>query len=1466
MATSARRRPRSLLAAVLAVSSLMLGTGDSRAFQAPDPPPAPDFDVRLPTGPAARDGFILRRPAGAQLAEAGVLEAALPGLTLRWDGMSGSPRWLAAPSGLALTAPSAKKPEEAAREFLAGRARLFGLGPPAMDQGLRATSSVLMAGGAHVHFQQMIEELEVHGGRILVNLAPDGAAISAGGSLFAGLEPLGPPALDPAEATRIAALDVYPHLLWIGAVASSKPDGDRRTVFADPGFGRPPEARLILFPEASGARLAWEVRVAETTLITDYRILVDAADGRILQRRNMTLYGSARILDASWPEPQSEEVAPAQHQLVPLPASTPESPQGWLSGAGTNLEGNNATSHRGFWTEPGLSDSSAVYDYDYNTLPAALANAWYWANDAHDRMYALGFTEAAGNYQMDNFGQGGVAGDPMRVVAWSGAGARNNAFYSPSVDGGVSSVNFLWVNCAHCRDHDGYPETGGERSTAFMRDVIVHEYVHGVSTRLVGGPAIDDCLMGVQSGAMGEAWSDLFAASFTGEPRLGEHFFEGSGWMRDPRQDLTYAWLCEVHDFGCEVHADGMIWLGALWDLRQSMIALDPANGLDRFHRIVVEGMAGTPCYPSMLDARDAILAADAALYGSAHHPVIWASFAGRGLGSDASSTGDNDIDPVAGTSIPAGMECTPPAPPTGPTAAATGPQAIRITYSAAEAAAIAVWRDDLDNPLDGAQQVALAANTGAFDDTSVQGGRAYQYHLVALGPAGLSCDSTPSGTVSATATGNCQAFPVFAPGLVISDGDPSCLLTLSWNVALPGCAGEPVVYNVYRAAAPGYEPSEALLIGRTAETTFQDSPPGDGLAYYYLVLAQHGTLADPADHRDRRAAQVLRWVPRLPLTGRTTAKFWGFESGPAGWTASNTFDPAGAWTLAQPQATHYGGSTFAPGTAAGGAGYAWVTGDPSGTTVTEHDSDGLNILFSPTWNGLGAMIISFDYWAHLAGDRRGSLDLAVQNGTAAALVRITGAMTAQDFDTASLHGWQHAELDLARYVTPTATMQIQFRSGGGLLAEYGVDNVRVEGAASCLRPALAIDSVSVDDTAPAWGNGNAVLEPGETARLRVTLGNDGGAMAPSPVGVISGASPSLLVHEGTDSFPDIPPGGSAASAGGGFTITSPETACGESLNLDFELTDAAGRRSSASWTFELGQAVTYTLLQDTFETDIGWYPDPQGPGAGAGIWQHGDPVGTTVGGQPANPENDSPNDAGSKCWVTENGPIGGQPGASDVDATWTPLHSPLLDFTGYKRARLSFDLWYYDNSASDSFQDFAQWSAFVDGVLPWGGTLAQHLQPTGGWTPMTASLTDVVPMTSDVRLRFQALDQDGTWIPGGQDHVVEMGVDNVLVQADLPTCDSPGPALPPNGAGDSLRLGRAGDAASLAWAASPVDATHDAAAYYVLHVSFSPSGGFNAADTATVTATSRPLAGADEYYLVSAVNAAGTSADEPAP
>lgn len=140
------------------------------------------------------------------------------------------------------------------------------------------------------------------------------------------------------------------------------------------------------------------------------------------------------------------------------------SPYGWhdtngAAGAehtttkGNNVEakedkaGNNETTI-GAFAEGGVN---LEFDFPLNlTLPpvdnqnASLSNLFYWNNIIHDVYYQHGFTEAAGNFQTNNYGKGGLGNDFVFADGLDGSGTNNANFGTP-VDGLSPRMQmFLW--------------------------------------------------------------------------------------------------------------------------------------------------------------------------------------------------------------------------------------------------------------------------------------------------------------------------------------------------------------------------------------------------------------------------------------------------------------------------------------------------------------------------------------------------------------------------------------------------------------------------------------------------------------------------------------------------------------------------------------------------------------------------------------------------------------------------------------------------------------------------------------------------------------------------------------------------------------------------------------------------------------------------------------------------------------
>src|SRR6185295_3198491 len=90
-----------------------------------------------------------------------------------------------------------------------------------------------------------------------------------------------------------------------------------------------------------------------------------------------------------------------------------------------------------------------------------------------------------------------------------------------------------------------------------------------------------------------------------------------------------------------EVHNTGELWCLTLWEVRSRIIhdgsgTNDVPTGNHTMLQLVTDAMKMTPISPSLIDARDAIIAADGATHSYANEESIWGGFADRGLGYNA--------------------------------------------------------------------------------------------------------------------------------------------------------------------------------------------------------------------------------------------------------------------------------------------------------------------------------------------------------------------------------------------------------------------------------------------------------------------------------------------------------------------------------------------------------------------------------------------------------------------------------------------------------------------------------------------------------------------------------------------------------------------------------------------------------------------------------------------------------------
>ena len=660
------------------------------------------------------------------------------------------------------------------------------------------------------------------------------------------------------QAVRSAAIQLGLSLPAGPLKLTTDNDARQTTRFDSEAWAQEPaEARLAYFPTSGEALdLCWEIHWYQADAKHRWIMFVDAQTGNILHQQDLVLecsFGSPHHAHADeclgydtrgiamsrempqTPSPNSYRVfaLPVEspnhgpHIIVTDPVDTTASPFGWHDTDGqpgaeyTITRGNNVHAYQdsnnnnsSSGDEPdGGPDLAFDFPFDPASPPedyrdAAVTNLFYWCNVMHDVWYQYGFDEPAGNFQANNYGNGGAAGDYIRAEAQDGGGT-NNANFSSGGDGSNARIQmYLWTaqsgtfflevlspdtlagaysstsanfgpplpsepliaqlvqaldatstpneacetiintaelagkvalidrgNCTFvqkvrnaqqagaiaaiiCNNTGGAPITmggsgagdigipsimirqddcarirmllgegitvsiqGGSGSTLFLdgdfdNGIIAHEYGHGLSIRMTGGPSNGGCLGNDEQ--MGEGWSDYVGLMLTmkesdlpGDIRgIGtfaiNQSISGNGIRPAPYSTdfavnpFTYA---RSNNSNISVpHGVGFIWATVLWEMTWDLIqeyGFEPdfyhGNGGNNIAmHLVTEGMKLQPCNPGMIDGRDAILLADEIFYGGANRCLIWSAFARRGFGASASQGSSfNRFDQVEAFDIP---------------------------------------------------------------------------------------------------------------------------------------------------------------------------------------------------------------------------------------------------------------------------------------------------------------------------------------------------------------------------------------------------------------------------------------------------------------------------------------------------------------------------------------------------------------------------------------------------------------------------------------------------------------------------------------------------------------------------------------------------------------------------------------------------------------------------------------------
>jgi hypothetical protein len=680
-----RRILLSMLAGALVLMPLLTVLPATAAQ--PDHAQGRNFDARI-----QRNIDTHVKPTPAQRAAEQSLRNQAPGLAVAYDRITGAAARINNHSGY-VSGPQSGTPGEIALGFAQQHRGLLGLTPGDLESvTLQDEVFSAVSGASHLYYLQTYQGIPLYNGQLHVNVNRQGRVLSLNNAFVPAMAQTvntHKASLSAAEALDAAAGHLGQSLGPV-TVLEEGHNARQTTRLAAPSLSLDEvEAKLYWLSTARGeTRLVWNFQVQTLDRNHWYDINVDAVDGTVWTRFDWA--NSAAPEYNVYAEPDESPLHGTQSRTLKVdPANLTASPLRWHDD-GTNqytiTRGNNvyachdqdANNSCSTNTDcgPDLHCNFAIDlgQQPANYVDAAVANLFYWNNLIHDTQYAVGFDEAGGNFQENNFANGGVGGDSVNADAQDGSGNCNANFATPTDGGNPRMQMFLCSNVTPSRDGD------------VDNGVIVHEYGHGISIRQVGGPGNSSCLNNTQQA--GEGWSDWFGLVYTAEPGdlgtdsrgIGTYLF-GQAPDGPGIRDLPYStdpavnnWTYESINGAGVPHGVGSRWAQAIWEVYWALVdqhgSAWPLQDFDinnpneagnrRALYYINEGLKNTACSPTFTDNRDGIIQAATDSFGGEDVCLLWDTFAAYGLGTDAVSGGSSSLSPTNGFDTPLACQCQP--------------------------------------------------------------------------------------------------------------------------------------------------------------------------------------------------------------------------------------------------------------------------------------------------------------------------------------------------------------------------------------------------------------------------------------------------------------------------------------------------------------------------------------------------------------------------------------------------------------------------------------------------------------------------------------------------------------------------------------------------------------------------------------------------------------------------------------
>ncbi len=334
-----------------------------------------------------------------------------------------------------------------------------------------------------------------------------------------------------------------------------------------------------------------------------------------------------------------------------------------------------------------------------------------------------------------------------------------------------------------------------------------------------------------------------------------------------------------------------------------------------------------------------------------------------------------------------------------------------------------------------------------------------------------------------------------------------------------------------------------------------------------------------------------------------------------------------------------------------------------------------------------------------------------------------SGGWISKDYDLSNISGAQV----LIRFVLETDSIP-----GGG--QGWFLDDIKISRPTPCVGTLVHFDSTVVDDCSEGGaGDGDGVLDPGESIDLTVTAENVGLLGVTGVSAVLSTATAGITITQNATTFPDIPATSfRAANTPFSFDIDFTVPCISQ---IDFTITYTANEGTWVdTFSVDIGGGAPFQVLSEAFEGGIPatWTVVDGGSGGDdAATWTTDNPGNRTIG---------SPF-AGKFAIVDSDaaGPFGFQD---------EQLITPSMDASTCSQLFLDFSNQFH--VFSEGFVEVGDVDVSTDGGSTWTNVFRTSFFDDGYPNPNTKllDLTSLGAFQSDVRLRFHYYNAnfDGWW------------------------------------------------------------------------------------------------------------------------